>query len=203
MDFDREPFTVWISLKLNADLPVNRTKVKKMDDLPELPFEQLLNFLNLADRLKARAVSRAWRNKFDSYPVTLLFYSSRSSDFIFGKNRWVNGAFAENFISSTRFTTFFDTYGETILSNLKHLRLCEIDLSERDQAAFTRTFNSFDQLEELDIIRVRLNKQDVLNLNLPTLTSLQLEGVKGIEKLTLVAPRLREVKKFSIVIERI
>ena len=93
-----------------------------MEELPELPFEQVLNYLSLKDRLKARTVSRAWRNKFDRYPVKSLCYSSCSSGFSFEKSRWVSGAFAKNFISSTRFVSFFDTYRQTILSTLKHLR---------------------------------------------------------------------------------
>ena len=166
-----------------------------MDDLPELPFEQVLSYLNLKDRLKARTVSRAWRNTFDSYPVKTLCYSSRPSGFIFEKGHWVSGAFAENFINSTRFTTFFNTFGQTILSSLKHLRLCDIDLSERDRAAFARILNSFGQLEQLDIIRAKLDQQEVFNL--PMLTSLQFEEVKGILNLTVEAPRLREVKMRS------
>ena len=167
-----------------------------MDDLPELPFEQVLSYLSLEDRLKARAVSRDWRNMFDRYPVKTLCYSSYPSDFILGKNRWVSEAFAQNFISSSRFATFFDTFGQTILSSLKHLRLCDLRLNEEHSMAFARTLNSFSQLEQLDIIRTKLDQQDVLklNLNLPMLTSLHLERAYGIEKLTLEAPRLREVK---------
>ena len=165
-----------------------------MDDLPELPFEQVLSYLNLEDRLKARAVSRAWRNKFDRYPPKTLCYSSRKRDFILGKNRWISGTFAENFISSTRFASFFDTFGPTILSSLKHLRFCGLDLDEGDRTIFARILNSFGQLEELDIIWSKFNQRDVLNLNLPMLTSLQLERVHGFWKLTLEAPRLREVK---------
>ena len=169
-----------------------------MDELPELPFKQVLSYLNLKDRLNARAVSRAWRNTFDRYPVNTLCYSSRSSDFIFQKSRWVSGAFAQNFINSNRFAMFFDSFvqnsqGQTILSSLKHLRLCKLNLTEGDRTTFVRTLDSFRQLEELDIIEARLDQQDVVNLNLPMLTSLQLENVDGIEKLTLEAPRLREV----------
>ena len=164
-----------------------------MDDLPELPFEQVLSYLNLEDRLKARTVSRAWRNTFDRYPPKTLCYSSSSSDFIFGKNRWISGAFAQNFISFARFVSFFDTFGQTILSSLKRLRLCDLDLRGRDRKAFTRTLNSFHQLEYLDIIRTQCNSQRMFNLNLPMLTSLHLEKVFGIKKLTLEAPRLREV----------
>ena len=170
-----------------------------MDELPELPFEQVLSSLSLEDRLKARTVSRAWRSRFDRYPVNTLCYSSRSSDFIRGNRRWVSGAFAKNFISSTRFATFFDTFAQTILSSLRHLRLCDIDLSKEDPTAFARTLNSFRQLEQLDIIETGLNEHDgcplpELNLNLPMLTSLQLEDVRGIPGLILDAPRLKKIK---------
>ena len=169
-----------------------------MDELPELAFEQVLSCLSLQVRLKARAVSRRWYHKINSFRVQTLCYSVHPMGFIFEKSRWVSGAFAHNFISSTRFVKFFDTFGQTILSSLKHLRLCDINLYllQKDLAAFARTLNSFDQLEELDIIRARLYHQDVfnLNLNLPLLTSLQLEEVHGIQKLTLDTPRMREVK---------
>ena len=164
-----------------------------MDDLPELPFEQVLSYLNLEDRLKARTVSRAWRNKFDRYPVKALCYSSRPIGFIREKNRWVSGAFAKSFINSTRFTTFFDTFSQTILSSLKRLRLCDLHLTEEDPTTFARTLNSFSQLEELDIIRAELKQQDVSNLNLPMLTSIRLDQVELDRKLTLEAPKLREV----------
>ena len=164
-----------------------------MDDLPELPFEKVLSYLNLEDRLRARAVSRRWYHKINSFKVKSLCCSERPVGRIFRKSRWVSGAFVENFINSTRFASFFDTYGQTILSNLKHLRLCDLHLNEGDRAAFTRTLNSFGQLEELDIVRADFSQQDVL-LNLPMLTSLQLEEMFGIEKLTLEAPRLQQVK---------
>ena len=165
-----------------------------MDELPELPFEQVLSYLNLKDRLKARTVSKAWRNKFDSYPVKTLCYSMRPSDFIFEKSRWVSGAFAENFINSTNFTLFFDTFGQTILSGLKHLRFCDLNLLShqyRSQHDFNCTLNSFNQLEKLDIIRVDFNWQE---FNLPMLTSLQLKEVNAIRGLILIAPKLRDVK---------
>ena len=162
-----------------------------MDELPDLSFEKVLSYLSLEDRLKARAVSRRWYHKINSFRVKTLCYSARSSDFIWGRSRWVSGAFTQNFISSIRFASFFDTFGQTILSSLKHLRLCDLDLCENETAF---TLNSFDQLEELDIIRARLNQQDVFNLNLPMLTRLQLEKVRGNQKLTLEAPRLREAK---------
>ena len=165
-----------------------------MDDLPELPFEKVLSYLSLEDRLKARAVSRRWYHKINSFKVKSLCFSERPSGCVFEKNRLVSGAFAQNFISSSRFAMFFDTFGQTILSSLKHLRLCDLRLNEEHSMAFARTLNSFSQLEQLDIIRFGLNQQDVLNLNMPMLTSLQLNGVKGIKKLTLEAPRLREVK---------
>ena len=62
---------------------------------------------------------------------------------------------------------------------------------------FARTLNSFGQLVQLDIIRVRSNLQDMFNLNLLMLISLQFEDVYGSENLILEAPRLRELKHWD------
>lgn len=43
-----------------------------MDDLPDLPFEMLLSYLDLKDLLKSRAVSRRWLAKIDSLTVWAL-----------------------------------------------------------------------------------------------------------------------------------
>ena len=164
-----------------------------MDELPELPFEQVLSYLNLEDRLKARTVSRAWRNKFDSFRVKTLCFSQRPMNRICGNKRWVSEAFAKNFVNSTCFITFFDTFSQTILSSLKRLRLCDLDLCG-NETAFTLILNSFGQLEQLDIIRAKFDQQDEFNLNLPMLISLHLEDVERIKNLILEAPRLRDVK---------
>ena len=50
-----------------------------MDDLPELPFEQVLGYLILEDLLKTRAVSRRWYQKINSFRVKSLCYSKCSS----------------------------------------------------------------------------------------------------------------------------
>ena len=166
-----------------------------MDELPELPFEQILSYLKLEDRLKARGISRRWYHKINSFKVNTLCYSDRPIGFIFGKRQLVSGAFAENFISSTRFASFFDTFCKSILANLKHLRLCELHLNEEDSMALARILNSFGQLEELDIIWSKLIQKDVLklNLNLPMLTRIRLEYISGIEKVTLETPRLKSI----------
>ena len=181
--------------KLNrtADLPPNRTEVKEMNDLPELPFEKVLSYLSLEDRLMLKAVSRRWYHKINSFKVKSLCYSSRSLGFIFEKSRFVSGALAQNFISSSRFASFFDTYGQTILSSLKHLRLCHIDLTEGDQTAFISSLKSFGQLEELDIIRVKCDQRREFELNMPVLAIIRLDDLTRVKKLTLEAPRLREV----------
>ena len=167
--------------------------MKTLDDLPELPFEKVLSYLSLKDRLKARAVSKGWRSKFDSYPVKSLCFSERPIGFIYGKGRWVSGTFAENFISSTRFASFFDAFGHTVFANLKHLRLCDLDLRARNETAFARTLNSFDQLETLDMVRVQCSQLQ-FNLTLPMLTSLHLEKLSADRELILDAPRLRTVR---------
>ena len=111
-------------------------------DLPELPLEKMLSYLSLEDLIKSRAVSRRWHKTIDSFKVKSLCYSSHPSGFIFGKSRLVSGAFARNFISSTRFASFFNTFGQTILSNLKHLRLCDLHLGEENEKAFFQVLNS-------------------------------------------------------------
>ena len=168
-----------------------------MDDLPDLPFEQVLSYLRLEDRLKARTVSRGWRKKFDSYPVKSLCYAGRPLGFIEIKRRLVSGAFVSNFIFSTKFDSFFNAFSSTILSNLKRLRFYDLGLEELNAVAFASTLNSFGQLEELGLFEIYGNGFDQiieLELNLPMLTSLQLERVLEIEELTLNAPRLQMVR---------
>ena len=165
-----------------------------MDDLPELPFEQVLSYLNLEDRLRLSAVSRSCHQKIANSRVKSLCFSERPIGRILGKNRWISGAFAQNFISSTRFASFFDTFGQTILSSLKHLRLCDLNLRASNETALTRNLNSFSQLETLDMIRVQCCPQRKFELTLPMLTSIHLEELAADRRLTLDAPRLREVR---------
>ena len=168
--------------------------MKTIDDLPELPFERLLSYLSLKDRLQLGAVSRSCHEKVTNSRVKHLCYSELPIGRILGKSRWASEAFAENFINSTRFASFFDTYGQTILSSLKHLRLCDLSLDLWKRTVFIRTLNSFSKLEELVIVRVKCNPQRTFKLNLPALTSIHLEELTGMKKLTLDAPSLRNVK---------
>ena len=197
---DREAISSWkftqsLSPELisnrTADLSPNRTKVKEMDELPDLPFERMLSYLSLADRLRSRAVSRRWYHKINCFKVNILCYSDRPIGRIQEKSRWVSGAFAENFISSTR---FFTTYRQTILSSLKHLRLCDLSLNMENRTAFTRTLKSFGQLEQLDIVGAKWSSTKTFKLVLPMLSSIHLEELTGIKTLTLNAPTLKNVK---------
>ena len=166
-----------------------------MDDLPELPFEKVLSYLSLEDRLKARAVSRRWYHQINRFKVKTLCYSQRSAGFIEGKRRWVSGAFAKNFISSTRFDFFVNTFAPTILSRLKHLRLCDLRLNQDMRKLFVRTLESFDQLEELDIVGLTNDGYHLgIDLELPMLSSIRIESVEKIEYVNLEAPRLLKVK---------
>ena len=169
-----------------------------MDDLPELPFEKVLSYLSLKDRLKARAVSRGWYHRINNCGVKSLCFSKRPVGFVFEKSRWVSDAFAQNFISSNRFASFFDIFGQTILANLKHLRL--IDLTVENGKVLSKALNSFGQLKELDMIRFNhpidshFNRLLTFELNLPMLTGIQLNDMRGLYTLILKAPRLKKVK---------
>ena len=165
-----------------------------MDDLPELPFEKVLSYLSLGDLIKSRAISRRWYEKIKRLKVRSLCYSERPSGFIQGKSRL-------EFISS--FKLFVNISRESILSNLKHLCLCGLDLNRVIRKTLAQTLNSFGQLEELDIIRFDYYPNDrsrwkmKLKLNLPMLNSIQLKEVYGMEELVLNAPRLQNVKLFD------
>ena len=58
--------------------------------------------------------------------VKSLCCSGRPIGFIKEKRRLVSGAFAWYFIPSTQLKLFFDTFALTILSDLKHFRLCDL-----------------------------------------------------------------------------
>ena len=175
----------------------NRTEVA-MDDLPELPFEKVLSYLSLEEVIKLRAVSRSCLWKIDNYKVKSLCYSEVPIERIYERNRWVSGAYAQNFIVSTKFESFFKTFGRSILSHLKRLRLYAPDLRVESPTAFTDAINSFSYLEELDLIGKWYSKKNrerrELELNLPMLKSVQFKEVRGIEKFTLNAPMLKKVK---------
>lgn len=170
------------------------SKQQNLNELPALPFEKILGYLNLKDQIKSRAVSRRWYQTINSFKVKSFCYSERPKDFIYGKSRLVGGAFAKNFISSTRFEHFFSVFDESIFSNLKHLRLCDIRLNEKNATTFAE-LNSLGQLEELDIIGLRLNyRVSEIKLKLPKIQSFQVKGVNNALQMTLDAPKLKNVK---------
>lgn len=178
----------------------NRENKLSMDDLPDLPFENLFSYLSLEDLIRSRAVSKSWRKRIDNFKVKKLFFSNQPPGFIIKKSLLINALFAHNFIRSLKFDLFFGTFRQSILSNLKHLRLSHLCLNVGDKTSFCSTLNLFDQLEELDMIQFQYCKQlyskqeRSLDLILPMLNSIRLEEVGGIERFTLDAPRLKKIK---------
>ena len=172
------------------------TEPKEMNDLPELPFEKVLSYLSLKDRIRSRAVSRRWYTMINSFRVKSLCFSTFPSGLVERKCRWISRAYAQNFISSPRPGLFFDVFGSTILSNLKHLRLYDVRLNAESRTTFASTLQSFGQLEELDLIYLASQDGTTLDfeLNLPVLKSIQLVGSGAIGTLTVDAPNLRRVE---------
>lgn len=180
----------------------------KLNDLPDLPFELVLSCLSVQERIKCRAVSLRWCRVIDSFRPKSLWCSKHRiikihSGLIYRDCRWTNREYFHNFIRSTRLDEVFRTFGQSILSSLKNLRLCEISLDAIDVPSFFQTISSFSQLEELDIIQfdcsLKLITVYPLRLNLPMLKGVRLEKINGIIKLTLDAPRLKkiEITRFS------
>lgn len=111
----------------------------KINDLPELPFEKILGYLSLNDLIRSRAVSRRWRSTIDGFRAKSLCFSELQITevrFIREKNWLADGEFAQNFIGLSKFRSFFQAFRKTIFCNLKHLRLCDLSLIERDSRAF-------------------------------------------------------------------
>lgn len=164
-----------------------------MNDLPELPFELILNaHLSLGDRIRSMAVSRRWYRTVNSFRPKSLCYSSDAFS-VEGKRRLISS----EFVSSPKFQLFVQTFTKSILSNLKHLSLYNFRLHRENVSAFERTLNSLDRLEELSFLGVCAIKDIYrvnFGLNLPTLKSIQLIEVCNILKLTLNAPKLEQIK---------
>ena len=106
----------------------------------------------------------------------------------------VKGAFAQNFIQSSRFQSFVSTYSQSILFNLKHLRLCELTLD--NTLEFGQALNSFCRTEKLDIIRFKSdsNPKIDLDLNLPMLNRVRFMAVNAVHKVSLNTPKLQKIK---------
>ena len=183
--------------------PFKRPKKKsgmRIDDLPDLPLEKIFSYLSLEDRTRSRAVSKYWRDCIDGSRIRRLLCSGRPLGFIYEKNHLVSGAFAQNAMSSLSFDplqSFLATFARSIFSNLKHLRLCHLELNQVDGTEFFTTLNLFDQLEELDIFRFHQQPNSEVEfefqVNLPMLRRIHLEN-NDIKGLTLDAPRLLKVK---------
>ena len=173
-------------------------KETKLEDLPLLPFEKILSYLGLEDRISSRSVSRYWRKTIDSLKVQSLFSSNRPGNFIWGKSRWNSSEFALNFIPWPLFFLNAKLLAEFILSNLKRLCLCDISLSRENITTFDTTLNLFDQLEELGLFSLiqetESSPQEEFQLSLPKLNRIELVGLQQIRRLTLDAPRLQNVR---------
>lgn len=116
--------------------------------------------------------------------------------------RPVAGELAQNFIGLPRFDLLFKGFRKSILSNLKHLYLCEVVLQGENEASYlAQTLNSFCQLEKLDIFNLSSkNFKTDFELNLPMLKSLQFDNASAIKQLTLDAPKLKKAKLTNYVI---
>lgn len=158
----------------------------------ELPFEvfrKIFSYLHLDEVLRARAVSRQWCAFIDCFNLSNLLYSEWPRKFIFDQKRLVSGPFATNFIPSLSFDSFFNAYADSILVRLKHLRICDLKAS----SALSDVLNSFTLLKNLELIRI-VNLDAVIHLVSLSLENLYIEELEGLERLTLDAPKLLNIR---------
>lgn len=164
-----------------------------MDDLPDLPFEQLLSYLDLKDLVRSRAVSKRWLAKIDSLRLHSLLYSGYAdSGHLLEKRRLVTGQFIQNYMRPSRLEPFFGNLAAPMLRALRHLRVCDLTISN----SFVQAVNSFGQLESLDIIRpglVKWSEENDFKLVLPNLKSIRLEEMKTVQLLVLDTPKLLQI----------
>lgn len=159
--------------------------------LPDLAFEQILEHLELKELIKSRAVSRGWLQKVDRFRVECLCFSEWEKDHILDKYRRISGRFSSKFIRLSNFE-FFKTFANSILRNLKHLRVLDLNVEQRCPN-FIVVLNSLNRLVSLGIIAVHGMYGD-LQLTLENLRSIHLEDVPGHATLVLDAPRLSKIK---------
>lgn len=167
-----------------------------MDELPDLPFEKVLGYLSLEDLLQSRGVSKRWHQKITSFKVNSMLLSEWPRDYLRNKHQLAAGAFAQNYISSSRFESFFGQFGQSMLSQLVHLRLCDLNLKVKSPAIVT-ILNSFVHLQSLHLIRLE-KLASRFRLCLPHLRSIRLESLKWLETLTLDAPVLTEITAWDL-----
>ena len=164
-----------------------------MNTLPDLPFELMLNHLDLKQLIRSRAVSRCWLKRIDRFRVKSVCFSEWEMYYILDKYRRISGKFStKNYISSSSFQAFFDRFAGSILRNLKHLRILALGI-DHGSSNFIEKLGSLQRLETLDIIAVHCLQGD-LRLALPNLRSLHLEEVPGHATLTVKAPKLSKIK---------
>lgn len=166
-----------------------------MEDLPDLAFDKVLGYLDLKEVLRARAVSKEFYLKINKFRVRSLCYSEWERNFILGKNYLVVNEFAQNFICSSKFELFFANFGRSLLSSLRHLRICDLDV-KYEALKFIEIVNSFQKLESLDLVHVDSLHGD-FKLNLPKLKSIHFEELSDSFALTLDTPRLSDIRLWN------
>ena len=165
---------------------------KPFESLPFEVFRKIFSYFDLKEIIKLRIVSRKFCVYIDNFSISSLFFSEVPRDCVFDKNRLTSGRFSQNVISSPKFDLFFRNFTPTILSALKRLRVCRLDVQGRSPA-FVEALNSFAHLEDLTIIDVK-NLHPQIQLKLTSLKSVHIEKLTGIERLLLDAPVLVKLK---------
>ena len=168
-----------------------------LENLPLLLLRKIFNHLSPKDLLRLRNVSRSWRLKFDFQVKSLCFIDDKICDLQkIGIHQFINA------LTFSSFGLFVGSFSQSILSNLKNLRLHKVDLYKVAIPMLARILNLFGTLEQLHISRVEFWTEDFeqnsepnvdFELNLPMLNSIEMNEVQGMKKTILKAPKLKKV----------
>lgn len=164
-----------------------------MDNLPDLPFEKIIGYLDLEELIKADA--KRWLETIESLQVKSLFYCAAKKDMNTTRPPSDLAAY-EYHIWSSHFCAFISKFRGSVLKELKMLCVDFFHFQEKEaQRSLFKTLNSLVQLERLAI--TRNGEISALELSLPNLHYLRCDrvsvwSVKSDFLLNL--PQLREVR---------
>ena len=202
---DQQPFnlTATFADQTKSD-QIDYTPQIQMDNLPFELFERIFGFLPLAEKIRAKRVSKFWKRRIDHLEIKSLLVTSDSE---FDKDLRASLASAKLF-DSNEFIDFLNSVPVNLLSSMNprakvfsflsstrsilQSRLKQIVLFNVYHLEVAPTLSLFNQIQKLNVIDTR-RIESKITICLPQLTTLSL-SFKGEPKILLVTPKLKKLE---------